>query len=125
MLYCRAANGKIDSLKHVKWKSRQSKTCQVNLPTIYPLVRHRFETDQTIMEGGGGCVINGTCSNSRGVAILFRSTSEYKIMSTFSDNFGNLILVGTSLNDCIVKVINIYALNSDRIFQPDKKFDYF
>ena len=60
----------------------------------------------------GDCVINGNCSNSR-VAILFRSTFEYKIMSNFSDNFGNLILVNLSLNDCTVKVINIYAPNSD------------
>ena len=61
----------------------------------------------------GDCVINGKCSNSRGVAILFRSTFEYNIISTFSDTFGNLISVDLSLNDCTVKVINIYAPNSD------------
>ena len=58
-------------------------------------------------------MINGKCSNSRGVAILFRSTFEYNIMSTFSDNFGNLILVDLSLNDCTVKVIIIYAPKLD------------
>ena len=60
----------------------------------------------------GDCVINGKCSKSRGVAILFRSTFEYKIISTFRDNFGKLISVDLSLNDCTVKVINIYAPNS-------------
>ena len=61
----------------------------------------------------GDCVINGKCLNSREVAILFRSTFEYKIMSTFSDNFWNLISMDLSLNGCTVKVINIYAPNSD------------
>ena len=61
----------------------------------------------------GGLCDTWKISNSRGVAILFRSTFEYKIMSTFSDNFGNLISVNLSLNDCTVKVINIYEPNSD------------
>ena len=47
---------------------------------------------------------------------MLRSTLEYKILSTFSDNIGNIISIDLSLNDFTVKVINIYAPNSPEFF---------
>ena len=39
----------------------------------------------------GECVLNGASSNSRGVAVLFNTNFEYKLLSVYKDNEGNMI----------------------------------
>ena len=52
-------------------------------------------------------------TNARGVAILFKSDFEYQILSSYKDTDGNVILT-LALSECKVRLINIYAPNSDR-----------
>ena len=57
--------------------------------------------------------MNDKKSNSRGVAILFKKNFEYKIEFVSKDEDGNLICVDLSLSDMSLRLINIYALNTD------------
>ena len=68
----------------------------------------------------GECLIHGVNTNSRGVAILFKKNFEYKILSIFNDELGNLISVDLKLSSIYVKLINIYAPNNDspNFFKP-------
>ena len=61
----------------------------------------------------GECLINGSQTNARGVAILINKTFEYKILSVERDTVGNLISASLSLNEFTVKIINIYGPNKD------------
>lgn len=72
-----------------------------NLREIYPLWNRE-------------CILNGTKTNSRGVAILFGPDIEYKIEHTYMDDNGNMICLDLLIsNDFSVRLINIYAPNSD------------
>ena len=62
----------------------------------------------------GECLINEKKTNARGVAILFKSDLENQILSSYKDTNGNVILTDLALSECKVRLINIYASNSDR-----------
>ena len=58
--------------------------------------------------------INGQKSNARGVAILFKSNFEFKILETYADDLGNLIQLDILIeNEFTLRLINIYAPNND------------
>ena len=58
--------------------------------------------------------INGQKSNARGVAILFKSNFEFKILETNIDSLGNLIQLDILIeNEVTLRLINIYAPNND------------
>ena len=60
------------------------------------------------------CQIHGTKTNSRGVAILFKSDFEFKVENTYTDDIGNLQTTDILINnDITLKIINIYGPNSD------------
>ena len=56
---------------------------------------------------------SGLKTNARGVAILIKQNFEYKVLSNYSDNSGNLIVVDIKINTNTFKIINIYAPNTD------------
>ena len=58
-------------------------------------------------------LLKGEKSNSRGVAILINGNFEYKMLSCFSDDIGNLIGVNLALGEFTMKLINIYGPNVD------------
>ena len=91
LLYCLAAYGEVDTLRG---KEKRNDVLYY-LENLGAGIICKILTGWTDLKQfwKGDCVINEKYSNLRGVAILFRSTFEYKIISTFSDNFGNLILV--------------------------------
>ena len=60
----------------------------------------------------GNCLLNCEKSTSRGVTILFTENFEYKIVSTFADDNGNLG-ANISFSDCTLKLINVYDPNKD------------
>ena len=60
----------------------------------------------------GEVIINGSTTNSRGVAILLSKDFEYKIEKISSDNSGNLIQLDLLTNNIKIKIINIYAPNN-------------
>ena len=76
---------------------------------------HWLDTDVPFVKKvwNGDCIINGKKSNSRGVAILFKKNFEYKIEFISNDEDGNLICVDLSLSDMSLRLINIYAPNTD------------
>ena len=61
----------------------------------------------------GECLVNGTKTNARGVAILINKTFEYKILSVETDPLGNRISIFLSLCEFTLHIINIYAPNKD------------
>ena len=61
----------------------------------------------------GDCILNGNSSNSRGVAILLNSNFEYKILSTFKDEEGNMIAIDIDVGDISLRLLNLYAPNKD------------
>ena len=61
----------------------------------------------------GDVYIKGEKSNSRGVAILIKDNFEYKVLSSFSDDVGNLIGVNLAIGEFTLKLINIYGPNTD------------
>ena len=61
----------------------------------------------------GDCVQNGFSSNSRGVAILFNTNFEYKLLSVYKDSEGNMISLDINIGEISVKLINLYGPNND------------
>ena len=61
----------------------------------------------------GECVLNGVRSNSRGVAILFGSNIDYKLLQVERDENGNLLILLIKVCDIDILIVNIYAPNSD------------
>ena len=61
----------------------------------------------------GELYIKGEKSNSRGVAILIKGNFEYKVLSSFNSDIGNLIGVNLALGELTMKLINIYGPNID------------
>ena len=59
----------------------------------------------------GEIVINGSSTNSRGIAILFSKKFEYEITNINNDTNENLLDININTND--LKIINIYAPNTD------------
>ena len=59
------------------------------------------------------CLISGKKTNARGVAILLRNNFAYKITNSFSDNDGNYQYLDMELATMTLRLINIYAPNSD------------
>ena len=83
---------------------------------IYFLQDTHFEPSlETIIrsEWGYDCWFNSYCSRSRGVAILFNNTFEFKVKDVMKDDSGNYIImhVVIDLKDYIF--VNIYAPNRD------------
>ena len=74
---------------------------------------HWLSEDQKLIKPlwAGECLLSGSQTNSRGVAILINKTFEYKILSVERDSTGNQISVSLSLNEFTIKIINIYAPN--------------
>ena len=70
----------------------------------------------------GECLLNGVKSNSRGVALLFGKSIDYKLLSVERDLTGNLLLVVLKICDFNILIINIYAPNNDcpRFFESIK-----
>ena len=61
----------------------------------------------------GDCILNGCSSNSRGVAILFNTNFEYKILSVHKDTEGNMLSVDINIGEISITLINIYGPNRD------------
>ena len=59
------------------------------------------------------CLISGAKTNARGVAILINNNFEYKVINVKTDDHGNLICVDLSLGSISMRLINIYAPNTD------------
>ena len=62
----------------------------------------------------GECLIHGTKTNSRGVAILINSGFEYKILKTEVDVLGNYIIVQLNMCGLNILLLNIYSPNTDK-----------
>ena len=61
----------------------------------------------------GDCFINGSKTNSRGVAILISPTFEYTVSKIPANNEGNPLSIDLKLNDTSIRIINAYAPNID------------
>ena len=61
----------------------------------------------------GDCLLNGKRTNARGVAILFKKNFEYKLSDIHTDDAGSFIFVLLNLSELTIRLINIYAPNSD------------
>lgn len=62
------------------------------------------------------CIIHGISTNSRGVAILFNSNFEFVVQNIETDELGNLLVADLKIaNEFTLRIINIYAPNSDDI----------
>ena len=76
---------------------------------------HWLTSDKKIIKKlwPGKCLLNGHKTNSRGVAILIGKTFEYSATSIKADDIGNYISVSILTNAFNIRLINIYAPNSD------------
>ena len=61
------------------------------------------------MNGGGKLFFSNFTSDSRGVAILFPSSLDYKINRCITHDDGRSILIETEINDSKFILVNIYA----------------
>ena len=61
----------------------------------------------------GHCILCGNKRNSRGVAILFKKNFEYKVENVMKDENGNLMCMDISLSNISLRLVNIYAPNTD------------
>ena len=61
----------------------------------------------------GDCFINGSRTNSRGVAVLLSKNFDYNITSIDRDERGNFIMIQLRMSDLTLNITNIYAPNND------------
>lgn len=62
---------------------------------------------------GYKCYIAPYTSNSRGVAILFNNSFEYKVNGILADPLGNYLILDITTNDLQFTLVNIYGPNND------------
>ena len=62
------------------------------------------------------CFISGSRTNARGVAILLKENFPHKIIKFVPDKDGNYIYVDMELENITLRIINIYAPNTDTLF---------
>ena len=76
---------------------------------------HLLESDESDIcnQWPGEIIINGIKTNSRGVAVLFNNSFEYKILNIKKDQNGNLIEIDINTHNINFKIIVIYAPNTD------------
>ena len=76
---------------------------------------HWTPKDEPIIRSiwNGECILNGDCSNSRGVAIILATKFDYSIAVVYKDNEGNMISLDLKLGDISLKLLNIYVPNKD------------
>ena len=76
------------------------------------LIRDDISSIQKLWNGES--LLHGTKTNSRGVAILFNTGFEYKILKTDTDEIGNFLMVQVNICGFKILLINIYSPNSDK-----------
>ena len=68
-------------------------------------------TEKDLLSGkqicGNECYLNGTLTNSRGVAILLNKNFEYQIISTKSDSYGNFLYLSIKLSSSLISMLLI------------------
>ena len=82
----------------------------------------------------GKFYLRGKTTNSRGVAVLFSKTFEFKVKSVNNDKDGNLLHLDIEISDNKIKLVNIYAPNIDSpgffrnienlLLQPQTSYDF-
>ena len=96
---------------------------------------HLKESDLSLVETiwDGEVILHGFSTNSRGVAILFKNTLQYNILTIETDNSGNMIALHMNCLGQTFLLINAYGPNTDNpvFFQEIKNYidnydhDYF
>ena len=64
-------------------------------------------------EWGYQCFFSSHTSNSRGVAILFNSSFELKVLDSYKGEQGNYVMVRIKVKEVVLLLINIYGPNRD------------
>lgn len=83
---------------------------------IYCLVDTHFTTrEETFisLQWGSDCVFNSKTSNSRGIAILFNSNTDYKIHGQINEDTANYLILDISVQNNRFTLAVIYGPNSD------------
>lgn len=62
---------------------------------------------------GGEAVFGSYCSNSRGVAILFKASLKISVLSFHRDPEGRYIILHVNVNDVHFILVNLYGPNKD------------
>ena len=60
------------------------------------------------------CILSGSSTNSRGVAIILKNNFEYEITQTEIDPEGNYICLDLNIPSFSIRLISIYAPNVDK-----------
>ena len=64
-------------------------------------------------EWGYKVYFNSFRSNSRGVAVFFKNNFEFKVLNTFKDNSGNLLIIDIEIENHRITLVNLYGPNID------------
>ena len=70
------------------------------------------------------CIIHGSKTNARGVAVIIKNSFEYAIKNVTKDSVGNLLLVNLQLSGFSLRIINTHAPNNDnpQFFDKVRKY---
>ena len=82
---------------------------------IYFLQETHLRTqDENLVRSMWGfeCVINGLCTNSKGVGIFFNNNFPFKIHKTIKGQEGNYIILDIEVKDIRYSLLNIYGPSS-------------
>ena len=99
---------------------------QLNADIICLQETHLTESDQKTLalEWNIEYHLGGVSTNSRGVAILIKNSFEYKILNSFKDNEGRILILELEIaNLTSILLVNIYGPNKDSPLWYDKLFD--
>ena len=108
-LNCRGLQGikkRLQVFQHIK-----ETKCDIYCLQDTHFLKKQFNTIYT--QWNAECFLSCSTSNSRGVAILFSKSIEYKIYKNIVDDNGNYVILDLSVGEIRFTLVSLYGPNSD------------
>ena len=83
-----------------------------NILTYYVYKTHLRELKKELLQKlwDGEVILHGVNTNSRGIAILFKNSLQYKILQVQKDDYGNMLIVPFKYANQKILLINAYMV---------------
>ena len=104
----------VQGLKQNDKQIRVAVWCKQQKCDILLMQETHFQYNTNFTNFDGKVYASNGESNSRGVAIFFKSNIEYKLINEVKDKDGRFLMVNIELDDCFYSIININAPNVEK-----------
>ena len=110
MLYVQGVRDKNKQARLFQWSKQQKANILFLQETqITKDIQHSFDRQfyGTVLHSPG-------TSNSRGLAVLIHSSVSHKVINTYCDTLGRIVILNVEINEQGYSLINVYAPNDPK-----------